>query len=521
MLDLREKKLLGKASVDDLPKPIARQLRATNLQFVTKEKWLYLVGGYGSTLDGRGMESIGQALAVDMDALVSAVVGKKPLDAAFAKQNIYAGTHPALQITGGALTVLGQRFLLVFGHMFNGQYRADSTGFVQKYNEFVRVFEFSIDKGGGKLDVAYKGTEPRTNPLNPGVDGGATPESPYHRRDFTAVPVLAPDGAPRFAVFGGVFKGGRNEGFRHPIYITPTSVPGSPFGFQLVEDVVSDQLMSQYEGVTVPLYSDASKTMYTTFMGGISYYYWDSTAQILRHDLDAPTKKVDGMPFINSVSTLRVGGAGSGSFLHTAEQFPPKGAEPQCGGETAAYLGTNGAFIPADGVPMRSEVILLDAVDESKPIGYVVGGIAAVSPYPDPAKTCASATLYSVTLKRVPSTTATLRPPDDSSAIYETNGAHHPPYTGQCPVPDSARRPTASAGERQASPPTRAGPRTGRANGPCTACSTTTRRTPRRTPTRPGGSSRSRITRSRPGGRTTTPTTGPTRRRPTPTTPAP
>jgi hypothetical protein len=193
------------------------------------------------------------------------------------------------------------------------------------------------------------------------------------------------------------------EGYVNPIYLTPSTNTNCAAGaFNLGPDDTSSQWLGQYDGAVVPLYSETRNAMYTTFFGGISQYYWDTSSRMLKRDAIDFSKDppVDGLPFINSISTLRVGGAGNGDFLHVDEQFPPRHREPLCTvpDETsvrAPYLGANSWFVMANGAPARSEVFLLDRIRTPTDIGYIFGGIASTLPYPGNA-TCASDVVYAV-----------------------------------------------------------------------------------------------------------------------------
>ncbi|HXA17146.1 MAG TPA: hypothetical protein VN380_09155 [Thermoanaerobaculia bacterium] len=428
VVDLATLRLDGSASVDTLPSWIAHQLRATNTQSFAKDGWFYIVGGYGVTADGKSMRTFDQVLAIDLAALIRTVGSGGKLDAQFARQHMHAGEHPALAVSGGAIEVLDDKVLLVFGQLFNGLYTTDGSVAQQEYSQAVRVLKFSPSAKPGQdqvpgIDVQYLGKCP--NP--PAATPQPTPDGPYHRRDFSLVTVLDPAIDPltsRIGVFGGVFKGGRMEGYVHPVYLTPKSnfncVTGKPeAGFKLEnEDAASSQWLGQYEGPIIPLYDERQRAMYTTFLGGISQFYWDPKSRTLKHDTIDFTKNppVDGLPFINSVSTLRVGGAGNADFLHIAEQFPPQGNEPSCLDSSgkpvkAPYLGTNSWFVMANGLPVKDEVILLARIRSPVVIGYIFGGIASTLPYPGKA-TCASNMIYAVTLDPTkPTTTVRLAAP--------------------------------------------------------------------------------------------------------------
>jgi hypothetical protein len=100
----------------------------------------------------------------------------------------------------------------------------------------------------------------RTNGMHefpPQRDAGIVQSFPPN---YTLAKVLAPDGSLRIGAFGGVFRGGRMEGYVHPVYITP-AVPscgregGQKLNFVLSEATDSSQWLSQYEGPIVGIYS--------------------------------------------------------------------------------------------------------------------------------------------------------------------------------------------------------------------------------------------------------------------------
>jgi hypothetical protein len=439
----------GTTASDCLPSTISRQLMATNTQSFTRiqantgEEWFYIVGGYGVTADGNSMLTFDQAVAINLPGLIRLMrtAGNREgnfLGIRFAQHCgrvtgapcIRAGNDPALAVTGGGIEQLGDRQVLVFGQLFNGLYTNDVGAAQQEYSQAVRLV--SILLGGKRIDgidglsVSYLGQCPDPAPIEP----QPTPDGPYHRRDFTLARVLTPEGTPRIGVFGGVFKGGRSEGYLHPVYITqdgkcviPDRVDpkdltkATTLPFALNEDTGSKQLLSQYESAIIPAYSAKRKAMYTTFFGGISQYYWDPQSRTLKRDEVDPTLKTaaeQGLPFTSSISTLRVGGTGgNGHFLHIDEKgdaltFPPGGGEPACGGLRAPYLGANAWFVMADGVETKDGVILLDRIQTKTVIGYIFGGIAAMRAHPGK-QTCASNKVYEVTLDPQPLTPSTVK----------------------------------------------------------------------------------------------------------------
>lgn len=388
VLDLTSNKLLGKATVNNLPAAVAAQMKANNAQYSLQNGWLYVVGGYG----GKQLGTLNTATAIDYQMLVDAVVGGKPLDSAFAAANIAQATHPALAITGGDMEPMGGNFLLTFGQLYNGQYTPTGSLAYQTYSDSIRVITLAASRAAGKaaLQMSLAGAVP---PVGTAVD----PESPYHRRDLTVKASLNGTGQPRVTAYGGVFRGGRMEGFLNPMYIDPaTAAPG----IATTTDTATAQLLSQYDCAAIVM-ADKSNTVYTSFFGGISYYYWDAATKALKHDPVNIATGVDGLPFINSVSTLKQPATGAGQqYLHTAETFPPAASVPSCGaGANALYLGAETKFAMGPGVPATANgVIQLGSIAKPTAVGYLVGGIASTAPYSANGTTCASPMFYKVTV---------------------------------------------------------------------------------------------------------------------------
>jgi hypothetical protein len=388
VLDLTNKKLLGKATVNNLPAAVATQMKANNAEYSLQNGWLYVVGGYG----GKALGTLNTATAIDYQALVDAVVGGKPLDAAFAAANIAQATHPALAITGGDMEPMGGNFLLTFGQLYNGQYTPTGSLAYQTYSDSIRVITLGASRANGKaaLQMSLVGAVP---PVGTSVD----PESSFHRRDLTVKASLNATGQPRVTAYGGVFRGGRMDGFLNPMYIDPaTAAPG----IATTTDTATSQLLSQYDCAAIVM-ADKANTVYTSFFGGISYYYWDAATKALKHDAVNIGAGIDGLPFINSISTLKQPATGAGQqYLHTAETFPPAAAAPSCGaGANATLLGAETKFAMAPGVATTANgVIQLSSLTAPAAVGYLVGGIASTAPYSANGTTCASPMFYKVTV---------------------------------------------------------------------------------------------------------------------------
>lgn len=403
VLDLVHQKLLGAAPVSSLPAKVASQFKATNTQHQLLNGWLYLLGGYGPDPQLGTMTTLGYATVVDFAALVNAVTNNQPLDAAFATANTVQFDHPALALTGGELELLPDSsgatdFVLTFGQNYAGEYTVGGGLVSQIYADGVRIFQFTYPPNSAKpSQLTFVAAVPDPTQVQ------MTGDNPFHRRDYTLKASVDASGNRRLVAYGGVFKGGRIEGFLNPVFISP----GSSTVTLTPNDTT--QAMSQYNTASLQLFDSSSKTMYTTFFGGISQYYWDASTNSLKRDAMNVSTGVDGLPFINTVSTLAMStSSDSGNqYLHVGETFPPSSSIPTCAGSPAAYGGAESTFVMATGVPEVTDgVVELNGVTSTSVIGYLVGGIAATAPYASTkGASCASANFYTVTLNPTKPTT--------------------------------------------------------------------------------------------------------------------
>jgi len=275
-----------------------------------------------------------------------------------------------------------------------------SAGFLESYTNEIRVLNLSAAHGSTGIGVTASLVG--TNPADP---NDQSPDGPYHRRDLTVRAAFTPSGTPVVAAYGGGFKGGNFEGYLHPML-------ASIAGIKLEEDTTTTQLLSQYHCATLQVYDRSGRVMYSTFLGGISQYWWDPVARKLVQDpVNIP--RTDGLPFINSVSTLVVAGRGSGQYLHEDLVFPPPDAAPSCGEDKVVFLGSETHFVPSPGVPAFNNGVLdLNGIARRgrQMIGWLVGGIATIHPNGQP--TCASDAVYKVYLDPAqPSRTVKLQQP--------------------------------------------------------------------------------------------------------------
>lgn len=360
VIDPAANRVLGSVNVTQtLPPQLAGPLTATNPQSIQVGTDLYIVGGYGQDLQGKSLTTFGSLIKVNVPGLIQAITKKAPI-AAYVTQN--PKPDDRLRVTGGGLTYSNGIFYLVFGQDFSGSYSVENRdynragGQFQKYTEKVRVFTLNPD-----LSI---------NMFNQ-IDGGYDPNLPYHRRDLNVVDVIQPDGtSPGTVAYGGVFMAGQVAGHTVPIDVnfstsvtTVTAAVRSGF----------NQGLNHYDAAHVTVFDHASRSSYTTLMGGISQFHYDAATRTLVRDQVDLSKGIDGLPFINTISTIQRGPDAAFS------QYIQPAAMP-------GLLGTDAEFIADAGVQSRgqllgNEVINLSKLSGRTLVGYVYGGIESAGPY--------------------------------------------------------------------------------------------------------------------------------------------
>lgn len=361
-----------------LPAATGAFLKMTNPAFEQDGDTLYIAGGYGLLPGASGpggadnMRTFDTLTAIGVSGAIQAVIDGEPL-APFVAQ-----IHDLrMRITGGEMKKLGDRFYLVFGQTFDGLYTPDNAGaqtvFAQSYLEQIASFRIATPLAIEDYQtVTASQLTPAPSPTAPAAEA-----RPFHRRDLTVGPVLTAGAEPALAAWGGVFPPGQITAYRKPVYIA------GPAASDVRIDAYQ-QFMSQYNCAIVPMYSAAGKTMYTTFLGGISLYYFFPPSGELKRD--------GGIPFIDEVTTLSVAPDGTSRECVHRRTLP-------------GYLGAGAYFFAAPGVArFENGVLQLDAIRKRTLIGWMYGGIRSSSPQTTQGEpTSASATAIPIYLSPLPS----------------------------------------------------------------------------------------------------------------------
>lgn len=364
-----------------MPTAVRDQLGSANTCATQDGDKLVVVGGYGHNSAGE-RQTYPWLTTLDLPKLVQAV---KTGNATLAAEAIRGTEDARMRVTGGEIRKLADgRFYLVFGHDFNGLYLAPDQQ--QVYTEEIRRFEIQEVLGYPQV--------------KPGTYEAWTHPTEFHRRDLTVEHTILPDGALGVAAYGGVFtpptlpNGDPNPNgddvYDAPIYITPS-------GATIAGEYA--QRMSQYTCANLRLFDRQTRTMYTTFFGGISRYTYDRDE---RRFVIAPKQGklgdpdfLDGVPWIDTITTLvRDGNGVHREHAHHEAQLP-------------ALMGANSRFVPiartyAAYKELDHGILDMRAIARRTQVGWLVGGI--VSPVAQNANdtTWAMSKVYRVYLDPTP-----------------------------------------------------------------------------------------------------------------------
>lgn len=341
-------------SITSLPQGLQEQLQSTNMNFIQSGNHLILIGGYAFSASKGNHITFPNLSVIDVPGLISAIEEDQAINSFFKQieDEIFA-------VNGGQLGKLGNRFMLIGGHRFDGRYNpGGGPSFTQTYTEAISSFTLDLD----------------ANPLSYGDYTSVKSATHLHRRDYNLVPQVFTDGSLGYLLSSGVFQTQVDLPFLYPVEIKQdTFIPREDF----------NQYLSNYHGPKVGLYDGQSEHMHSLFFGGISQYYYEADQMV----------KDDAVPFVKTIS--RVSRDNQGNYM-----------EYKMDTEMPSLNTASAEFIIAPDIPQTShKVVLLDQIEGDEiQIGHILGGIESPSLNPfannQTNTTQASAKIYSVTLVR-------------------------------------------------------------------------------------------------------------------------
>lgn len=331
--------------IDHLGPTLRGALVATNAQSVQYGDTLYIYGGYGPVQATVSWATHDTIIAINLSPVHSALILNQPVPAdAFTVMR-----SSAAQVAGGQIVKLGDRFALVGGANFTGNY-GDEMNFHVAYSEAIHVFDSNVSF---------------TQPVVSRND------AQFHRRDGNVSPITLGSGLsarPGFLVHIGVFKPGREvlpEVWEHPLI------------YDSMDDSVrldSDftQMMNQYEAPTVSFHSERRAENYIVTLGGLSGANWDGQNFI-------PNVVI---PWVDDVTMLTARG---GQVVE--ERVVGRALKPL----------TNSELVLSDALPTNElgQVLWDDLTAGEVLLGHFYGGLEAANPG-NSANTRASEIVYAV-----------------------------------------------------------------------------------------------------------------------------
>jgi hypothetical protein len=313
------------APLTALSTSLQEQLSSTNMEFIQKGEYLYLMGGYGISKTAGDHITFPCLTAIHLPSVIDAVINKTDFSA-----HILQVKDELFAVTGGQLLIVNDAFYLTGGHRFDGKYNPMGNGtFTQTYLSRIRKFHFSI----------------ANNTLGYQHIGDVINEDYLHRRDFNVIPQILPNGKDGLISFSGVFQKVVNLPYLNAVVIDKDS-------FTVVPDFA--QYYNHYHCATLSLYDKYEQTMHNLFFGGIAQYYDSSTYLVQDNDV----------PFVKTVARVAYDKNGKLAEYKMPVNMP-------------AYLGAASEFIINPTLSMLpNEVIPLDKlIGDTVLLGYIYGGI--------------------------------------------------------------------------------------------------------------------------------------------------
>lgn len=313
------------APLTSLSTSLQEQLSSTNMEFIQKGEYLYLMGGYGISKTVDDHITFPYLTAIHLPSVIDAIVNQTDFSS-----HILQVKDELFAITGGQLLMLDDAFYLTGGHRFDGKYNPMGNGtFTQTYLSGIRKFTFSVNN----------------NTLNYKHLGDVISEEHLHRRDFNVLPQILPNGKDGLIAFSGVFQKEVNLPYLDAVVIDRDS-------FTVVPDFA--QYYNHYHCATISLYDKSDQKMHNLFFGGIAQYYDSSNYLVQDNDV----------PFVKTVARVMYDKNGGLAEYKMPVNMP-------------AYLGAASEFIVNPDLSiLPNEVVAMDQfIGDTILLGYIYGGI--------------------------------------------------------------------------------------------------------------------------------------------------
>jgi hypothetical protein len=358
-------------SVDSLSVAIREQFQSTNLNYFQNGDSLVLVGGYGYSPTAGDHITHPRLSVVSVSGLIGAIKNNRtPIP------HVLTLNDSRFAVTGGQLGKLGENYVLVGGHRFDGRYNPmNGPSFTQTYTNEIR--RFSIHQANGQLSVVNYQAQNDLQHL--------------HRRDFNLIPQRFADGRMGYMLSTGVFQQAADLPFLYNVDIDATAYrPRMAF----------QQLLSHYHSAHFSFFDSTSNHNHTIFFGGMAQYFYQNDSLV----------QDNRVPFVNTIS--RVSRAQNDSLSEAVLPIT-----------MPALLGASAEFIPNEALNFTpSELLLLGSSSaDTLLVGHIYGGLSSASPNPfsfnQTNTTSAASSLYAVRLIR--NQALTIQPMQQKLSAYD------------------------------------------------------------------------------------------------------
>lgn len=380
VLDVKTKSYWS-ASVNSLATSIKEQLQSTNMNFYQDGDLLIIAGGYAFSATAADHITFPNLCIIDVPGIIDAIIQSNSITGYIKQIN-----DSRFAVTGGQLGKIDSDYYLIGGHRFDGRYNPmGHNTYIQTYTNQIR--KFTLDTSG----------------VLPVVNSFSTIDDAIHlhRRDYSLVPQIFPDGTEGYTMASGVFRVDADLPYLYPIDVKNNGiVPQTGF----------NQYLSNYHCASAALFDSVSNSMHSLFFGGMSQYYYENGNLI----------QDNSVPFVKTIS--RVSRASDGSLF-----------EYKLSAEMPGLKGASSEFILNEELKhYDNEVIKISEFQsDTVIIGHVLGGIS--SPLLNPftsnqtSTTSADPTIYEVKLIK-----------SEYASIQDINGSN--PYNIEVfPIPAKDR----------------------------------------------------------------------------------
>ncbi|MFK8161252.1 MAG: hypothetical protein AB8H12_02210 [Lewinella sp.] len=325
-----------------LPAAHAEQLSSTNMPFVQDGNTLWLTGGYGcmnQSSHAPCYQTYDLLTAIDVPGMINALIAEQTSDLG---QFITSIQDARFQVTGGVMAKMNDYFYLVMGQNYDTIYVNGITG---QYTEEIRRFQAEVSNGA----IAISDYSSVQNPV-------------FHRRDLNVLEAVRPDGTVGLNVLAGVFQPNAQGGaaWPHPVLIDEDPNTGR---IAYRHDTSFTQNWNAYDSGNVLLYDAASKTMYTSLLGGITGITFDENGK--------PWNGAGFLPWSKYVSTV--------------VQFPDGTTKeyPQYSPALPGFIGAAGDMVLNPAVPLvagtKGVIDYAKLPSGDNLVGWFYGGIISTA----------------------------------------------------------------------------------------------------------------------------------------------